>query len=152
MRIVVQRVALASVSVDGSIVGEIAGGILLLVGVELGDERHDLAWIARKIVEMRIFEDEQQKMNRAVRDCGGAVLAVSQFTLLADTRRGRRPSFARAAPPEIAEPVFDGLVSALRETGVDVATGVFGARMAVTLVNDGPVTMVLDLDPPPLEG
>ena len=152
MRIVVQRVASASVNVDGVAVGTIDAGVLLLVGVALGDDRQDLASIARKIVEMRIFADENDKMNRALPDIGGAVLAVSQFTLLADTRRGRRPGFAGAAPPEIAEPVFDGLVSALRETGIDVATGVFGARMAVTLVNDGPVTLILDLDPPPVEG
>jgi len=152
VRIVIQRVASASVSVDGSVVGKIGAGLLLLVGIESGDQRQDLAGVARKIVEMRIFGDDTGKMNRAVRESGGAVLAVSQFTLLADTRRGRRPSFTGAAPPELAEPVFDKLVAALRETKVDVATGVFGARMEVALVNDGPVTLILDLDPPPPEG
>lgn len=152
MRIVVQRVSSASVSVDGTVVGEIGGGLLLLVGIEPGDERQHFGSIARKIIEMRVFDDDDGRMNRSAYDCGSDVLAVSQFTLLADTRRGRRPSFVGAAPPEIAEPVFDELVEALRETGVRVATGVFGARMVVTLVNDGPVTLIVDLDPPPAGG
>ena len=139
-------------SVDGGIVGKIGPGLLLLVGVGPGDDRQDLAGLAKKLVEMRIFDDEDGKMNRSVLDAGGAVLAVSQFTLFADTKRGRRPSFTDAAPPVVAEPVFDGLVSALKRTGIRVETGVFGARMNVSLINDGPVTLILDLDPPALGG
>ena len=152
MRIVVQRVSSASVSVDGVVVGKIGPGLLLLVGVGPGDDRQDLGAVAKKLVEMRIFDDEDGKMNRSVLDAGGAVLAVSQFTLFADTRRGRRPSFTGAAPPDVAKPVFDGFVDALQRTSIRVETGVFGARMDVSLVNDGPVTLILDLDPPALGG
>ncbi len=152
MRIVVQRVSSASVSVDDRVVGRIGAGLLLLIGVGPGDDRQDLAAVAKKLVEMRIFGDDDGKMNRSVLDIGGDVLAVSQFTLFADTRRGRRPSFTGAAPPVVAKPVFDELVGALQDTGIRVETGVFGARMDVSLVNDGPVTLILDLDPPALGG
>ncbi|MCX6094577.1 MAG: D-aminoacyl-tRNA deacylase [Candidatus Bipolaricaulota bacterium] len=148
MRIVLQRVAHASVRVDGEVVGAVGEGFLLLVGIAPADELLDLASVARKVVELRVFEDEAGKMNRSVRDVGGEILAVSQFTLYGDVRRGRRPSFTEAARPETAEPLFDALVASLRAEGVRVETGRFGAKMAVDLVNDGPVTLVLDVAPP----
>jgi len=148
MRIVLQRVTAASVSVDGEIVGAIGPGLLLLVGIAAADARLDLAEVARKVVLLRVFDDEDGKMNRSVRDEGGEVLAVSQFTLYGDVRRGRRPSFTEAARPEIAEPVFDTFVAGLRAEGVRVETGRFGAKMAVELVNDGPVTLVLEVAAP----
>ncbi|MDD4903690.1 MAG: D-aminoacyl-tRNA deacylase [Candidatus Bipolaricaulis sp.] len=148
MRIVLQRVASARVRVGDEVVGGIASGFLLLVGIAPADERVDPAAVAHKIVELRVFEDEDGKMNRSIRDVGGAILAVSQFTLYADVRRGRRPSFTDAARPEIAEPIFDGFVAALRAEGVRVETGRFGAKMAVDLVNDGPVTLVLRVAEP----
>lgn len=148
MRIVLQRVAVACVRVDGEVVGAIGPGLLLLVGIAPADVRLDLAEIARKVVLLRVFEDEGGKMNRSIRDAGGEVLAVSQFTLYGDVRRGRRPSFTEAARPEVAEPVFDTFVAGLRAEGVRVETGRFGAKMAVELVNDGPVTLVLEVAAP----
>ncbi len=148
MRIVLQRVATACVRVDGEVVGAIGPGLLLLVGIAPADVRLDLAEVARKVVLLRVFEDEGGKMNRSIRDAGGEVLAVSQFTLYGDVRRGRRPSFTEAARPEVAEPVFDTFVAGLRAEGVRVETGRFGAKMAVELVNDGPVTLVLEVAAP----
>jgi D-tyrosyl-tRNA(Tyr) deacylase len=148
VRIVLQRVACASVCVDGEEVSATARGLLLLVGIAPADGRLDLASVARKIVDLRVFEDENGKMNRSIRDAGGEILAVSQFTLYGDVRHGRRPSFTEAARPETAEPVFDALVASLRAEGVRVETGRFGAKMAVELVNDGPVTLVLEVVPP----
>ena len=148
MRIVLQRVARASVRVDGESVGAIGVGFLLLVGIASDDEGIDCAGVARKIVELRVFEDATGKMNRSIRDVGGEILAVSQFTLYADVRRGRRPSFSDAARPEAAEPLFDALVAELRAQGVRVETGRFGAKMSVDLVNDGPVTLVLEASRP----
>jgi D-tyrosyl-tRNA(Tyr) deacylase len=145
MRIVLQRVTQASVTVEGLSIASIDRGLLLLVGVAAGDDCVDLARLARKIVDLRIFEDAERKMNRSLRDVEGAVLAVSQFTLCADTRKGRRPSFVGAAPPDEAEPIFDAFVAALRDEGVAVQTGEFGAKMAVRLENDGPVTLVLEV-------
>lgn len=145
MRIVLQRVSQASVDVDGKRIAEIDRGLLLLVGIAAGDSDIDLAKAAKKMVDLRIFEDEKHKMNRSLRDVGGAVLAVSQFTLCADVSKGRRPSFVDAAPSELAEPLFDSFVEALREEGVDVQTGEFGAKMAVKLENDGPVTLALEV-------
>ena len=145
MRIVLQRVSQASVDVDGKRIAEIDRGLLLLVGIAAGDSDIDLAKAAKKMVDLRIFEDEEHKMNRSLRDVGGAVLAVSQFTLCADVSKGRRPSFVDAAPSELAEPLFDSFVEALREEGVDVQTGEFGAKMAVKLENDGPVTLALEV-------
>ena len=145
MRIVLQRVSQASVDVDGKRIAEINRGLLLLVGIAVGDSGIDLAKSAKKMVDLRIFEDEKHKMNRSLRDIGGAVLAVSQFTLYADISKGRRPSFMDAAPPELAEPLFDSFVEALRVEGVDVQTGKFGAKMAVRLENDGPVTLALEV-------
>ena len=147
MRIVVQRVSRASVDVEGVRIGEIGRGLLLLVGVAPGDEGVDLKRTARRLVDMRIFEDDAGKMNLSLRDIAGSVLAVSQFTLYADTRKGRRPSFVGAAPPEMASRWFDAFVEALRSEGVPVDTGRFGAKMDVALVNDGPVTILVEVEP-----
>lgn len=144
MRVVVQRVSRADVRVDGSEVGSIGPGLLVLVGFTTGDGPQQVEWMADKVVGLRIFADDEGKMNRDVREAGGAVLAVSQFTLYGDVRKGRRPSFVDAAPPEIAEPLYGSFVDAVRGKGLTVATGVFGAVMDVSLVNDGPVTMVID--------
>jgi D-tyrosyl-tRNA(Tyr) deacylase len=152
VRIVLQRVAKASVRVDGEEIGAIERGLLALVGIGPEDVRLDLAAAARKILDLRIFQDAEGKMNLSARDLGLDVLAVSQFTLYGDTRKGRRPSYTQAAPPEVAEPLFDAFVAALRAESVRVAVGRFGAHMAVELVNDGPVTLVLELAPPELEG
>ena len=145
MRIVLQRVKSASVTVEGEIVSEIGSGLLLLVGIAQGDGEEEAAWLAGKVARLRVFGDEDEKMNLSVTDTGGEVLAVSQFTLLADTRKGNRPSFIRAALPEQAEPLFDYFREKLREEGiVSVKTGRFGAMMDVALVNDGPVTIMLE--------
>lgn len=145
MRIILQRVRQASVTVEGEVVSEIEGGLLLLVGVADGDTEAEADWLARKLVGLRVMRDEEGKMNRSVAETGGEVLAVSQFTLLADTRKGKRPSFVRAAPPEQAEPLFDYFVERLRAAGVaSVETGRFGAIMDVALINDGPVTLLLE--------
>jgi D-aminoacyl-tRNA deacylase len=145
MRIVLQRVAHASVEVDGECIADIDQGLLLLVGIAPEDSTVDLARTAKKIIDLRIFEDAEGKINRSLRDVGGAVLAVSQFTLYADISKGRRPSFVHAATPDLAEPLFDAFVDALRSENVDVQIGKFGARMAVRLENDGPVTLVLEV-------
>ena len=135
----------ASVEVAGERVSEIGAGLLLLVGVAKDDGEGEAGWLAEKVVGLRIFNDESGKMNLGVGDVGGEILAVSQFTLLADTRKGKRPSFVRAAPPEEAEPLFDYFCERLREAGVSsVKTGSFGAMMDVELTNDGPVTIVLE--------
>ena len=144
MRVVVQRVSHADVRVDGNEVGAIGSGLLLLVGFTAGDGAQQVEWMAEKIAGLRIFSDDEGKMNRDVREAGGAVLAVSQFTLYGDVRKGRRPSFVDAAPPEIAEPLYESFVDAVRAKGLTVATGVFGAVMDVSLVNDGPVTLMID--------
>jgi D-aminoacyl-tRNA deacylase len=145
LRIVLQRVSEASVTVGDERISEIGAGLLLLVGVAAGDGETQADWLAEKVAGLRIFNDENGKMNLSVRDVGGGVLAVSQFTLLADTRKGKRPSFIRAAPPEEAEPLFDYFCERLRAAGVaPVETGSFGAMMDVALVNDGPVTIVLE--------
>ncbi len=144
MRIVLQRVTQASVTVDEVIIGAIDRGALLLVGVGLNDTRNTATALAQKIARLRIFEDTAGKMNLSALDCGAEILVVSQFTLLADTSHGRRPSFIDAAPPEIAAPLVDSVVETLRTLGLQVATGQFGAHMRVSLVNDGPVTICLD--------
>jgi D-tyrosyl-tRNA(Tyr) deacylase len=145
MRIVLQRVATASVDVDGKRIANIGRGLLLFVGIASEDLTVDLAKTAKKIVDLRIFEDDEGKMNLSLRDIGGAVLAVSQFTLYADISKGRRPSFVRAAPPQLAEPLFNSFVDALRSENAEVQTGQFGAKMAVRLENDGPVTLTLEV-------
>ncbi|HZA47270.1 MAG TPA: D-aminoacyl-tRNA deacylase [Rubrobacter sp.] len=145
MRIVVQRVKRVSVTVEGEVISRIGQGLLLLVGVAQGDGEAEADWLAAKIASLRIMSDGEGKMNRSVMDVGGAVLVVSQFTLLADTRKGKRPSFVGAAPPGEAERLFDYFCGQLREAGVDrIKTGRFGAMMEVALVNDGPVTIVLE--------
>ena len=144
MRAVVQRVERASVSVEGEIRGQIGAGFLVLIGVEEGDGDADFRYIAEKVPNLRVFEDEQGKMNRSLLDVGGELLAVSQFTLLGDARGGRRPSFITAARPETADPMYERLVADWRARGIRVETGVFGAHMKVSLVNDGPVTILLD--------
>ncbi len=144
MRAVVQRVSRASVRVDGKTVGEIGQGVVVLVGVTHGDGREQADWLAEKIAGLRIFEDAGGKMNLGLTDVGGAALVVSQFTLYADARKGRRPGFTDAAPPEVAEPLVDYFAQALRAQGVPVETGVFRAHMLVEIHNDGPVTILLE--------
>jgi D-tyrosyl-tRNA(Tyr) deacylase len=144
MRAVVQRVRRASVSVGGAVTGGIGAGLLVFVGVANEDGPADVEYIASKVRDLRVFADEDGRMNRSVCESGGAILVVSQFTLQADCRKGRRPSFDRAAAPALAEPLYDEVVARLRETGAQVETGVFGADMDVELVNDGPVTILLD--------
>ena len=145
MRIVLQRVRNASVTIGGEKISEIGPGLLLLVGVARGDGEAEADWLAEKVAGLRIFGDENGKMNLGVREVGGEVLAVSQFTLIADTRKGKRPSFVGAAPPDEAERLFAYFCERLREAGVGaVKTGSFGAMMDVALVNDGPVTIVLE--------
>jgi D-tyrosyl-tRNA(Tyr) deacylase len=143
VRAVVQRVSEARVTVAGETAGEIGPGLLVLLGVGHDDDRAGIAALAGKVARLRIFADDAGQMNRSVLETGGSVLAVSQFTLLADTRKGNRPSFVAAAPPERAEPLYEAFVEALRALGVEVATGRFGQSMEVALVNDGPVTIVL---------
>ena len=143
MRAVVQRVSEARVTVAGETVGEIGPGLLVLLGVGHDDTEAGSVTLAGKVARLRIFADEAGHMNRSVLDTGGAVLAVSQFTLLADTRKGNRPSFIAAAPPERAEPLYEAFVEALRALGIEVATGRFGQSMEVALVNNGPVTIVM---------
>ena len=147
MRAVCQRVSRASVTVDGAVIGEIGHGWLVLLGVGPNDDEAVAARMADKIVGLRVFEDEAGKMNRSVVDVGGSLLVVSQFTLHADTSRGRRPGFTGAAPPAVAEPLVERFAEIVRERGLTVATGRFGAMMDVALVNHGPVTIVLTDEP-----
>ncbi len=144
MRIVLQRVSQAKVVVQGDVVGEIGKGLVLLVGIGPQDEPDQVRTLAEKCAVLRIFDDDQGKMNRSLIDIGGEVLAVSQFTLYGNTNKGRRPSFTEAASPDIAEPLFNDFVQKFREMGITVATGVFGARMEVAIVNHGPVTFVME--------
>lgn len=149
MRAVVQRVTSARVTVDARITGEIGHGLLVFVGVEKGDDASDIEYVLNKVRELRIFEDAgdeagRKRMNRSVADVGGSVLVVSQFTLAGDVRRGRRPSFADAAEPELAREYYETIVRRLRESGLTVATGEFQAMMRVQLENDGPVTILID--------
>jgi D-tyrosyl-tRNA(Tyr) deacylase len=144
MRAVVQRVSAASVTVGARTIGQIGPGLLVLLGVETGDGPADARYIAAKVGDLRIFEDSARHMNRSVTDVGGAVLVVSQFTLAGDCRRGRRPSFDGAAPPDAAKPLYEDVIRELRAKGVAVETGEFQAMMQVSLVNDGPVTLLLD--------
>ncbi len=144
MRAVVQRVSEASVTVDRERIGEIGAGLLVLVGVAEGDTETDAAYVAEKVVNLRVFEDDAGKMNRSLLDVGGELLAVSQFTLLGDARKGRRPSFIDAAPPDVGNRLYEAFCAAVRETGVRVATGKFQAMMDVALVNQGPVTILID--------
>lgn len=144
MRALIQRVSSASVEVDGKITGEVGFGLLVLLGVKTGDTERELQFVADKCVNLRIFEDEQGKMNRSLLDVRGDMLVVSQFTLYGDTRKGRRPGFSDAADPAVSEPLYERFVATVRDYGVRVATGVFGAQMDVSLVNDGPVTLMVE--------
>lgn len=145
MRAVVQRVTGAEVRVGGEVVGAIRTGFVVLLGVVDGDDERDVGVMAAKIAGLRVFSDDDGKMNRSLADVGGAVLLVSQFTLAADIRKGRRPSFVAAAPPEVADPLVASVGEALSSAGIPVETGRFGASMEVELVNDGPVTIVIDV-------
>jgi D-aminoacyl-tRNA deacylase len=144
VRAVVQRVTKASVSIEGEVVGVIETGLVVLLGVKPGDDERAIDFLAEKIANLRIFPDDDGRMNRSVLDTGGAALVVSQFTLYGDCRKGRRPSFIDAAPPEIAEPLYERFVARLRGYGLKVETGRFAADMKVELVNDGPVTLIVD--------
>ena len=144
MKIVLQRVSRASVSVEGKKVGSIGRGLLVLLGVEKGDTEKDADFLVEKTLNLRIFPDEQKNMNRSVMDIGGALLVVSQFTLPGDCRKGRRPSFDKAAPPELAEALYERFKARAKECGLPVESGVFQAMMDVELVNDGPVTFILE--------
>ena len=144
MRTVIQRVTTASVTVEGRVVGEIGHGVVVLLGVGQRDTEADAAYLAEKIAHLRLFEDEAGKMNRALLEVGGSALVVSQFTLYGDARKGRRPGFSEAAPPEAANRLYVYFCARLAECGVPVARGIFQAHMAVALINDGPVTLLLD--------
>lgn len=144
MKAVIQRVSEARVEVDGAVVGAVGRGMLVLLGVAQGDSERDAAWLAKKIVELRIFEDAAGKMNLALADVGGGILAVSQFTLLGECSKGRRPSFTGAASPDEGKRLYEYFVEQVRQSGTPVATGIFQADMQVHLVNDGPVTFILD--------
>ena len=144
MRLVVQRVTRASVTVDGEVTGRIGKGYMVLVGAEVGDTEADARLCADKLAGLRVFVDDEDKMNRSVLDVGGEILLVSQFTLLGDARHGRRPSFIAAARPEVAEPLLETMKAMLEEKGLHVETGRFRAHMDVELVNDGPVTILID--------
>jgi D-tyrosyl-tRNA(Tyr) deacylase len=144
MRVVVQRSKAAKVTVDEKVVGQITKGLVLLVGVTHDDKVEDAAYLADKIVNLRIFEDEAEKMNFSLLDVGGEILSVSQFTLYGDCRKGRRPNFMEAAKPEYANDIYESFNAMLRDKGIHVETGIFGAMMDVELVNDGPVTLIVE--------
>ncbi len=144
MRALIQRVSRGEVRVAGRTIARIARGFVILLGVTHGDDEASAAYLAKKTAHLRVFEDEQGKMNRSLLDVGGEAIVVSQFTLYADTRKGRRPAFVDAAPPDVARPLVDSFAGALRALGVPVQTGEFGAHMQVDLVNDGPVTILLE--------
>lgn len=144
MKVVLQRVSEASVSVERKVVGQVSKGYMLLVGVTHDDTEADARYLADKIAGLRVFEDENEKMNLSIQDVGGSILSISQFTLYADTRKGRRPAFVDAARPEVANPLYETFNNYLREAGLTVETGIFGANMSVSLVNDGPVTIVME--------
>lgn len=146
MRVILQRVSSASVTVEGTITGQIEQGLLILVGVTASDTEAEATMLAEKTATLRIFTDAEGRFNHSLLDTGGAALVVSQFTLYADTRKGRRPSFLGAAPPDHAEPLVEAYADALRASGIHVEQGVFGAQMSVALVNDGPVTIILDTE------
>ena len=144
MKVVIQRSKQASVTVDGNVTGAIDKGYVLLVGITHTDTAEDVAYCAKKVAELRLWEDEEGKMNRSILEVGGDILSVSQFTLYAETKKGRRPSFTGAARPEQAKPMWDAFNEALREFGLRVETGIFGAMMDVALINDGPVTIIVE--------
>lgn len=144
MKAVIQRTTNASVTIDGSVVGEIKQGLVVLLGVTHEDTQQDIDYLVKKIINLRIFEDENQKMNLSLKDTEGSILSISQFTLYADTRKGRRPSFVQAAKPDEAKRLYERFNEALREEDIHVVTGEFGAMMDVNLTNNGPVTIIID--------
>lgn len=145
MRIVIQRVSEASVTIDGELKSSIGNGLLVLVGIIDEDTEEDINWLCKKVANLRIFNDEEGVMNKSVQDAGGAILVVSQFTLHASTKKGNRPSYIRAAKPDIAVPLYEQFVASLQQmTGQEIGTGTFGADMKVRLLNDGPVTIIID--------
>ena len=144
MKAVIQRVSEANVKVDGKIVGEISKGLLLLIGIDEEDEKKDADWLVQKILSLRIFGDEGGKLNRSVMDISGGILCISQFTLIADYKKGNRPSFIKAAKPEKAIPLFEYFKTEISKSGLKTESGIFGADMKVSLLNDGPVTIVMD--------
>ena len=144
MKVVLQRTKKASVTVDNEITGSISHGYMLLVGITHEDSMTDVEYCARKVAELRLFEDEEGKMNRSIHEVGGQILSVSQFTLYADTKKGRRPSFTNAAKPDHAKPLWDAFNETLKDHGLHVETGIFGADMDVALINDGPVTIIIE--------
>jgi len=151
MRVLVQRVSRASVSVEGKVVGSIGNGLLLLIGVARDDTELILNWVVEKCVNLRIFEDDAGKMNCSLIDVSGEILAISQFTLMADTRRGRRPGFSEAAPPEVGKIFYESFIDLLKGYGINVSCGIFGAEMDVDLVNRGPVTIMVEKEPQTIE-
>lgn len=144
MRAVIQRVSQAKVVVDDNTVGQIGKGFMILLGVHEQDTQADVDYLVGKISKLRVFEDDQQKMNRSIIDVGGEILSISQFTLFADTKKGNRPSFVQAAKPDVAIPLYEAFNEGLRQAGIPVETGIFGADMKCHLVNDGPVTIIID--------
>lgn len=144
MKIVIQRVSEASVKVDGKIVGEIGKGLMLLTGIDENDEKTDADWLVQKVLNLRIFGDEDDKLNLSVKDISGEILCISQFTLIADYKKGNRPSFIKAAKPDRAVPLFDYFKEEIAKSGLKTESGIFGADMKVSLINDGPVTIVMD--------
>lgn len=144
MRLVIQRVSEASVKVDEIIVGEIKKGFMLLIGIDENDEKNDADWLVQKILNLRVFGDENDKLNLSIQDISGEILCISQFTLIADYKKGNRPSFIKAAKPEKAIPLFDYFKEQLAKSGLKTASGIFGADMKVSLINDGPVTILMD--------
>ena len=144
MRVVIQRVSEASVKVDEAIVGEIRKGFMLLIGIDENDEKNDADWVVQKILNLRVFGDENNKLNLSIQDIKGEILCISQFTLIADYKKGNRPSFIKAAKPEKAIPLFDYFKEQIAKSGLKTESGIFGADMKVTLINDGPVTILMD--------
>ena len=144
MKTVIQRVSESSVQVDGKMVGQIGAGLMLLIGIDENDEKADADWLVQKILNLRIFGDEDGKLNLSVKDIGGEILCISQFTLIADYKKGNRPSFIKAARPEKAVPLFEYFKEEIAKSGLKTESGIFGADMKVSLVNDGPVTIVMD--------
>lgn len=144
MRVVIQRVSEASVKVDNQIVGEIGKGLMLLIGVDENDETADADWLVKKILDVRVFSDEEGKMNHSVKDINGEILCISQFTLISDYKKGNRPSYIKAAKPDKAIPLFEYFKDEIKKSGLKTESGIFGADMKVSLINDGPVTLVFD--------
>ena len=144
MRVVIQRVSEASVKVDNQIVGEIGKGLMLLIGVDENDENADADWLVKKILDVRVFSDEEGKMNHSVKDINGEILCISQFTLISDYKKGNRPSYIKAAKPDKAIPLFEYFKDEMKKSGLKTESGIFGADMKVSLINDGPVTLVFD--------